>query len=227
MPTYFDASITGNVKFDAWCVTPDTQIVYGATYTALVLSPADVRLRIESAEPGPCSLDHQPGVCGKAFTGGGDFTMGDVQNAIWLLVDDSLSVDQGPSYPARVQEIINAPLLNGEGYQPACGVRDILVVVPVAEGCDLNTTSTTLDSQVIIIEVPVPCGPGTGTPGYWINHPAAWPVELIEIGGFIYSKEQAIARIGLPPFQLQVPVVRNCWRIWLSSMPDEEAVICR
>jgi len=42
MPAFFDASITGHGKFDAWCITPDTQIVYGATYTALVLSPADV-----------------------------------------------------------------------------------------------------------------------------------------------------------------------------------------
>jgi hypothetical protein len=52
-------------------------------------------------------------------------------------------------------------------------------------------------------------------------------VELNEIGGILYTKEQAIAWIGLPPFQLQLPVVRNCWRIWFSSMPDEEAVICR
>jgi len=142
-------------------------------------------------------------------------------------VDDSLSVDQGPSDPARVQEIINAALLNGEGYQPACGVRDILVLVPVAEGCDLNRTSTTLVSQVIIIEVPVPCGPGTGTPGYWINYPDAWPVEQIEIGGISYTKEQAIARIGLPPFGTPGPAARNCWRIWFSSSPDEEVVICR
>ena len=59
------------------------------------------------------------------------------------------------------------------------------------------------------------------------GQPGAWPVELIEIGGFIYSKEQAIAQIGLPPFGLQSPVVRNCWRIWFGSRPDEEAVICR
>jgi len=34
--------------------------------------------------------------------------------------------------------------------------------------------------------------PGTGTPGYWKNHPQAWPVESITIGGVTYTKSQAI-----------------------------------
>jgi hypothetical protein len=35
--------------------------------------------------------------------------------------------------------------------------------------------------------------PGTGTPGYWKNHPEAWPVETIVVGGVTYTKAQAIA----------------------------------
>lgn len=35
--------------------------------------------------------------------------------------------------------------------------------------------------------------PGTGTPGYWKNHPDAWPVETIVVGGVTYTKDQAIA----------------------------------
>ena len=35
--------------------------------------------------------------------------------------------------------------------------------------------------------------PGTGTPGYWKNHPEAWPVAGITIGGHYYSKVDAIA----------------------------------
>jgi hypothetical protein len=34
--------------------------------------------------------------------------------------------------------------------------------------------------------------PGTGTPGYWKNHPDAWPVTSIEVGGVIYTREVAI-----------------------------------
>ena len=33
-----------------------------------------------------------------------------------------------------------------------------------------------------------PSGPGTGTPGYWKNHPAVWPSQ-IEVGGVTYVKD--------------------------------------
>jgi len=35
--------------------------------------------------------------------------------------------------------------------------------------------------------------PGTGTPGYWKNHPDAWPTDTIKIGGIDYTKAQAIS----------------------------------
>jgi hypothetical protein len=38
--------------------------------------------------------------------------------------------------------------------------------------------------------------PGTGTPGYWKNHPDAWPVQSITVGGKTYSEAQAIAWLG-------------------------------
>jgi hypothetical protein len=38
--------------------------------------------------------------------------------------------------------------------------------------------------------------PGTGTPGYWKNHPDAWPVSSITVGGLTYTKAQAIAWLG-------------------------------
>ena len=43
---------------------------------------------------------------------------------------------------------------------------------------------------------PPPSGPGTGTPGYWKNHPEAWPVTEIQIGNTTYTREQAIALMG-------------------------------
>ncbi|MBN1417685.1 MAG: DNRLRE domain-containing protein [Planctomycetes bacterium] len=45
---------------------------------------------------------------------------------------------------------------------------------------------------------PPPCAPGTGTPGYWMNHPEAWPVDEITIGGVTYSRDDAIALIKAP-----------------------------
>jgi hypothetical protein len=38
--------------------------------------------------------------------------------------------------------------------------------------------------------------PGTGTPGYWKNHPGAWPVASITVGGISYTKAQAISWLG-------------------------------
>ncbi|HEY7188825.1 MAG TPA: SdrD B-like domain-containing protein [Vicinamibacterales bacterium] len=43
--------------------------------------------------------------------------------------------------------------------------------------------------------------PGTGTPGYWKNHPNAWPAPYtsgIKIGGVDYSKDEAIAILSKP-----------------------------
>lgn len=43
------------------------------------------------------------------------------------------------------------------------------------------------------------CSPvGTGTPGYWMNHPDAWPVDGLEIGGVYYPKVLAINLIKAP-----------------------------
>jgi SdrD B-like domain len=40
--------------------------------------------------------------------------------------------------------------------------------------------------------------PGTGTPGYWKNHPEAWPVNSIVIGGHTYSKAEALSFLDTP-----------------------------
>lgn len=58
--------------------------------------------------------------------------------------------------------------------------------------------------------------PGTGTPGYWKNHPEAWPVSTITVGGATYTKDQAIAllnKVGkdrtLTMFSSLVPAMLN------------------
>jgi hypothetical protein len=40
--------------------------------------------------------------------------------------------------------------------------------------------------------------PGTGTPGYWKNHPEAWPVAIVTVGGIEYSRDQAIRLLDTP-----------------------------
>lgn len=58
--------------------------------------------------------------------------------------------------------------------------------------------------------------PGTGTPGYWKNHPEAWPVASISVGGVSYTKAEAIAwldKVGkdktITMFSSLVPAMLN------------------
>ncbi|MFP5377065.1 MAG: hypothetical protein ACLGIO_09845 [Acidimicrobiia bacterium] len=43
-----------------------------------------------------------------------------------------------------------------------------------------------------------PPGAGAGTPGYWRNHPEAWPVDSLVLGGVTYTKDAAIAILATP-----------------------------
>jgi hypothetical protein len=56
---------------------------------------------------------------------------------------------------------------------------------------------------------------GTGTPGYWANHPEAWPVASIVIGGVTYTKEQAIS------FMLN-PVKKDKWLTMFPALVSAE-----
>ena len=40
--------------------------------------------------------------------------------------------------------------------------------------------------------------PGVGSPGYWMEHPEAWPVEEITIGYDTFTKAEAIAIMQSP-----------------------------
>jgi hypothetical protein len=41
--------------------------------------------------------------------------------------------------------------------------------------------------------------PGTGTPGYWKNHPEAWPVASLTIGGIVYTQAQILPYMDEDP----------------------------
>jgi hypothetical protein len=64
----------------------------------------------------------------------------------------------------------------------------IVGILDLADGEKTNLNFT---------NVPV-TNPGTGTPGYWKNHP--WPeyINTITMGGVTYTKEEAIANMSTP-----------------------------
>ena len=58
-------------------------------------------------------------------------------------------------------------------------------------------SSQSIDGELVGC-IPPPSYSCVRTPGYWKNHPEAWPVEEIEIGGVIYSKADAIEAMDQP-----------------------------
>jgi hypothetical protein len=68
-------------------------------------------------------------------------------------------------------------------------VLAVLLVVLVLSLLALNSASATGCPP------PPKC---TRTPGYWKNHPEAWPVDVIMIGDMEWTKEEAIAIMDQP-----------------------------
>jgi hypothetical protein len=68
----------------------------------------------------------------------------------------------------------------------------------------------------------VPQPVGTSTPGYWKNHPEAWPptiaVSGVVVGGHTYTKAEAIVALGkvgkdktYTMFSSLLPAILNVW----------------
>lgn len=58
--------------------------------------------------------------------------------------------------------------------------------------------------------------PGTGTPGYWKNHPEAWPVAGITVGGVNYTKAQIITWLGKVGKDKTTTIFASYVSAWLS-----------
>lgn len=92
------------------------------------------------------------------------------------------------------------------GTQPSpanVGADDTIDSDGVADGVGNSVASVTLgdvpDPTIDFGFVVTPVvQPGTGTPGYWKNHPEAWPVATITVGGVSYTRDQAIAILEKP-----------------------------
>jgi len=161
-PAYFPHTyINGldDVQMDvySWCVDTDHVIYQNTWYTANIYS---------SYETMPLGLIEYPenldmvnwilnqGYVGQASPGcSGTYTYGDVQRAIWELVEDNPSASGLGSWSqCRVDEILAAANADGEGYTPGCGEIIGVILVPV-DGQQV------IIAQVIVGEVVVPCIP--------------------------------------------------------------------
>jgi SdrD B-like domain len=69
----------------------------------------------------------------------------------------------------------------------------------VMSGFSVATGTLTVDGDTSVdfgFSTSTASNPGTGTPGYWKNHPEDWPVQSITIGGVNYLKADAITALS-------------------------------
>lgn len=154
-PGYFDVTVSGGTTLDG---------TYDANCAELAGGPpsgmAYPYLSTESIPDGvvqkPENLDLVNWVINQDFVGktsgcGGVYTWGDVQWAIWKLVDGRepdagvLSSLQDWS-ECRAQEIVDAAIANGEGFVPGCG--DVMGIILAPE---------IWWTQSVLIWIPAPC----------------------------------------------------------------------
>lgn len=96
-----------------------------------------------------------------------------------------IAVQIPPGTQAATSNVGNDDAVDSDGVSDGLGNSVATVTLEQGEMWDSSTDFGFLQTPV--------AQPGTGTPGYWKNHPEAWPVSSITIGGVSYTKAEAIA----------------------------------
>jgi len=152
--SYFDTKVTNGGDLDGtyptWCIDETHTIYTNRDYTANVYSsyevlPESLTTGTDPHIDNPDNLDLVNYIINQDWEGMG-YTSGNVQNAIWNLIDAN-----PPSCGAPCQEIVDDALLNGEGYVPPCGGVVAVVLAPVDE------TAQVVIGQALTIQVGTEC----------------------------------------------------------------------
>lgn len=168
-PAYFPViTVTGEPLtgiYEGWCADTDNVIYQNMDYTANVTS---------SYDPIPAGLIEYPEnldlvnwILNQAYVGqpalgcSGTYTYGDVQRAIWALIEDAQSASGLGSWSqCRVDEILAAAYANGEGFEPGCGDSIAVILAPIGG-------QQTLVAQVTFIDIGLECTPIYQTETAW------------------------------------------------------------
>lgn len=155
--------LSGNT-YPGWCV--DTDHTIGGTRNDMLVIPTyivdeygDVILNpaIFPYIENPETIDQVNWIVNQGFVGSpsdcdGNYTQGDVQRAIWTLVEDENSTSGLGSWKqCRVDEILAGASTNGEGFVPGCG--DVVAVLLVDDSAGHQYTIF----QVTFFELGIPC----------------------------------------------------------------------
>jgi len=172
--SYFDTELSNagdlDGTYDGWCVDTGHVIYLGTTYTATLTS---------SYDPAATSLvdkwwnldlvnwiinQHFPGEP-SACHGGSIYTYGDVQRAIWVLIENTNSTSGLGSWSqCRVDEIVAAALANGNGFEPSCSQDVAIILNPI------NAAQLTV-AQITMVSIPGVC-PAEGGCSATVSHEA-------------------------------------------------------
>lgn len=165
--SYFDTTISGdgvlNGTWDGFCVDTDRVIYPGSTYTAEVVSSYDPYFSTYGLVEYPENIDLVNWILNEGYIGtvaadGGVFTYGDVQLAIWTLIDDAVSTaGLGTWTQAHADEIVAEALAYGDGFVPGCGDEVAVLLVPV-DATGAVTAQITI-AQVGFLAVGLECPP--------------------------------------------------------------------
>ena len=158
-PSYFVTTVSGDTildgVYDGWCIDTDNTIDQNTPFTANVYSSYEA---ISGLIEHPENLDLVNWIINQGFVGqpspgcSGSYTYGDVQRAIWTLVEDSNSTSGlGPYSQCRVNEIVAAAYDEGEEFVPSCGDTVAVILVPV------NGQQITI-AQITLIGYPAEVG---------------------------------------------------------------------
>jgi len=164
-PAYFPHTYVDGVDHLGWCIDTDNVIYQNVNYTANVYSSYDETLPEDLVEY-PENLDLVNYIINQGFVGqpsacGGNYTYGDVQRAIWALIEDEQdTAGLGSWSQCRVDEILDDASANGEGFVPGCGDVVAIVLAPV-DGQQV------VIAQVTFAEFEVPCIPVYQTETAW------------------------------------------------------------
>jgi hypothetical protein len=159
--SYFGVTITGDTILDGyhlgWCIDTDNGIspypAWASVYLTYNCPPFTLPGGIIEY---PGNLDLVNWIINQSFVGQaspygtGIYTYGDVQRAIWELIEDnplSEGVGLEPWSQVRATEIVTAAQ-GHEGFVPTCGQKTVIILYPYG-----------LYAQTVFMEFPVPCTP--------------------------------------------------------------------
>ncbi|ACK69281.1 Cna B domain protein [Gloeothece citriformis PCC 7424] len=171
-PSYLDINVSGGTvldgSYDAHCIDTDRPLSLGKTYQAKVFSsyetlPPELLGTGNIEQPQNFDLINwiiNQNFVGKTAANGQLFTYGDVQRAIWTLIDDINSTSRlGGWNQTRTNQILALAQANGEGFIPTFEYTTIfgeniigkLGVILAPDGT--NDGILNPDAQIIITEV--------------------------------------------------------------------------